>query len=185
MKRIAKLAIWTILFTPAIASHGKEPKLIPGATISVRLAGVPADEAVQVTGMYLISSNGILRLPHLDAELQAAGLEPSQLQTKIITAYKTAGIYTNPSITVLSGPNENPSVITVGGEVRTPRSVHFRPGINLYGAITDAGGANEYSDLSKVRLLRAGKERVLDLRKITPENNIELQAGDQIVVPGG
>ena len=38
--------------------------------------------------------------------------------------------------------------------------------------------------MKKVKLLRGKSEKEYDLRKVTPANNPELQAGDQVIVPG-
>jgi polysaccharide export outer membrane protein len=187
MKALFTLLLFCLsLLTPL--AQAQEAKLIAGATVTIRLAGVPAEESAAVSGMYAISSGGSISLPHLKTEINALGLRPTELQAKIVAAYKSAEIYTNPNITVLAA-GTNPGsdlVITVGGEVRTPRSVPFRPGLNLYGAISEAGGPSEFADMKRVKLMRGGKVlREIDLRKVTEENNPELQAGDQVIVPGG
>ncbi len=168
------------------AALGGEPLLSSGVMITLRLSGVPAEEAGSVTGNYVISDTGKLSLPHLKSEISAAGLRATELSTKIAAAYKAAEIYTNPNITVTASGSQigGDLVVTVGGEVRTPRTVAFRPGLDLYGAITEAGGPSEWGDMRRVKLIRNKTERVIDLRKVTADNSIELMVGDSIIVPG-
>ena len=99
--------------------------------------------------------------------------------------YKTSDIYTHPTVVIYTnGVGQIEMVVTVGGEARNPSEVPMRPGLNLYGAIMKAGGPTEYGDMRKVKLLRGNTEKVYDLRKVNTTNNPELQAGDQIVIPG-
>jgi protein involved in polysaccharide export with SLBB domain len=171
----------------ASRSFGQESNLIPGASITVRLGGVPADESNQVSGPYIISSSGTLTLPHLKGDIQAAGLKPTALANKIMAAYKSAQIYVNPNIVVLAS-GASPAgdlVVTVGGEVRAPRLVQYRPGLDLFGAVTEAGGPSEFGDMRRVKLIRGTTERIIDMRKVNASNTVELQAGDKVMVPGG
>jgi len=163
-----------------------EVRLAAGQSFALRLAGVPSEETLSVSATYTISSGGKVKLPYLSAEVDAAGLSPTELQRKIENAYKTAEIYTHPTITVMVNTQMAvEAVITVGGEVRQPNDVPFRPGINLYSAIMRCGGPTEFADMKRVKLIRNGGkvEKIYDLRKVTPENNPDLQAGDQIAVP--
>ena len=52
-------------------------------------------------------------------------------------------------------------------------------------AINRAQGFTEDAGISRVRLIRANKETIYDLRKINPDgsNNPDLMDGDQIIVP--
>ncbi len=137
-----------------------------------------------MNGTFTISDAGKLKLPFLKNELTAAGLTPTALQKLITQAYIEGEIYSHPSIMINVGPLMDQQVITVGGEVKQPGEVSYRPGINLYSAITKAGGSTDFGDVRRIKLIRGKIERIIDLRKITAENNIPLEAGDQIVVPG-
>jgi polysaccharide biosynthesis/export protein len=167
-------------------TRAQEPRFTAGQTFTLRIAGVPAEDAAQVSGVKTISSSGTISMTYLKGEIMAAGLTPTELQRKIANAYISNEIYTQPDINIqTNGVQQIEQVITVGGEVRIPAEVPFRPGLNLYAAITKAGGPTEYGDMRKVKLIRNKTERIFDLRKVTSENNPELQVGDQIVVPGG
>ncbi len=169
----------------AQTAGAQEPRFAPGHTFQMRVTGVPQEETMQVSSAYTISSEGTVKLPHI-AEISAAGLTPTELQRRIQRAYVDAEIYTHPTVTInVNSQAQIEQVVTVGGEVRQPGDFPFRPGINLYSAIMKAGGPTEFAEMKKVKLIRGKSERVIDLRKVTQENNPDLQAGDQIVVPQG
>jgi protein involved in polysaccharide export with SLBB domain len=166
-------------------AQAQEPRFAGGQTFMLRISGVPGVDLQQVSGSYTISSGGTIRLPYLNGEISATGLTPTELQRKIEAAYKSGEIYTHPTINIITNnAMTTEMLVTVGGEVRQPGDVPFRPGINLYSAITKCGGPTEYGDMKRVKLLRGKSEKVYDLRKIGNDNNPELLAGDQVVVPG-
>lgn len=178
--------ILLVLCLGTMFGRAQEPRFAPGQSFTLRISGVPQDDLVQVSGNYTISSGGTIKLPYLTGEIAANGLTPTELQRKIEAAYKTGEIYIHPTINISTGPQQSAEmVVTVGGEVRQPGDVPFRPGINLYSAISSRGGPTEYGEMKKVKLIRGKNERIYDLRKVTAENNPELMAGDQVVVPGG
>ena len=183
MKTILKL---TLLLTALLLtgwSPAQESRLAAGNTFVLRISGVPAEDIAQVGGNYTISSAGTVKLPYLDREIAASGLTATELQNKIAALYKSADIYTGPNVVVSTGTAGLEMIITVGGEVRNPADVPFRPGLNLFGAINRAGGPTEYGNMKKVKLIRGNSEKVYDLKKVTSSNNPELQAGDQVIVP--
>lgn len=169
------------------AALASEASLIAGQTVHMRLAGVPLAEIQSVTGDYIISSEGRLKVPHLKAEVSAAGLTATQLAERIQKAYVAEEIYTHPNIVITTRGMEAvaQSVISVGGEVRQPGDVVFRPGITLYAAICSRGGFTEFANPRKVKLIRRNSEQVIDLRKVSEQNNLVLEASDQVVVPPG
>ena len=189
MKTIQLLLLCLLAFigfgTSSAQGQQAEPRFAAGQTFVLRIAGVPQVDANQVTGQYSVSSGGTVRLPYL-TEVSAIGLTPTELQRKLEAAYKSSDIYTHPTISISTNANNAGSdmVITVGGEVRQPADVPFRAGINLYAAITRCGGPTEYGDMKRVKLMRGKTERIIDLRKVGNDNNPELQAGDQVIVPG-
>ena len=164
--------------------NAQESRLTPGNSFNLRLAAVPAEDTASVSSQDTLSSDGSFRLPYLDKAISASGLTATELQDKVVTLYKAAEIYTHPTVVVSFGGGTPEMVISVGGEVRTPSEVPFRPGINLFAAINRAGGQTEYADMKKVKVLRGKTEKIYDLRKVNATNNPELQAGDQVIVPG-
>ena len=82
-----------------------------------------------------------------------------------------------------TGSNTRP-VVAVVGSISQPGVVDFRPGMKICDAITERGGPDRRGDASRVRLTRGGESRDLDLSDIPshPENNVELEPGDSIIV---
>ncbi len=75
-------------------------------------------------------------------------------------------------------------MVTVSGEVRLPSEIPLRQGMQLFGAITKAGGFTEYADPRKVKVIRGNKEFEYDMRSIQANgsNNPVLVDGDCIIV---
>lgn len=85
---------------------------------------------------------------------------------------------------------QNPQVVVepmlqvaVGGEVRTPNLQILAAGTTVGQAIAQAGGAGERGNLRKVRLVRDGRERRIDLTDLeTNAAAMPVLSGDEIYV---
>jgi polysaccharide export outer membrane protein len=152
-----------------------------GDSMEVRLGGVPLEEISQVTGTYVVDTQGFVNMPHI-GRIKASGLTQEQLQTAIETTYRTKEIYTNPTITV-SVPMQA-RFVSVGGEVRMPQRIPYTPDLTVLTAISAAGGFTEYASQSRVRLVRGGKVVKVDIRKVRkdPSTDISVEPGDSIEV---
>lgn len=82
--------------------------------------------------------------------------------------------------------------VLVVGEVRGPRTIHFREGLTLLDAFVEAGGGTDYADLDVVKVVRTaadGKKQELAvnleqiLKKADLSRNIPLAPGDIVMVP--
>jgi polysaccharide biosynthesis/export protein len=74
--------------------------------------------------------------------------------------------------------------VGVTGEVRLPNLYNLPPETTIAQAVAAAGGVSEFGRLDQVRLIRAGREVVLDLRDPSPElTEMRIRSGDQIRVP--
>jgi len=149
--------------------------------MEIRLGGVPAEEINQVTGTYVVDTQGYVNMPHI-GRVKAVGLTQEQLQTAIENTYRSKEIYTNPTITV-SVPMQT-RFVNVGGEVKLPQRVQYTGDLTVLSAISAAGGFTEYASQSRVRLLRGDKVINVDIRKVRkhPETDISLEPGDTIEV---
>jgi protein involved in polysaccharide export with SLBB domain len=165
-----------------IPAFGQDAVLRAGDQIEIRLGGVPPEEVSQVTGVYTVDGDGFVNLPHI-GKIRAAGATQSQLQSAIETTYKSKEIYTNPSIT-LAVPN-TARFVEVSGSVRSPMRVPYTADLTLVGAITAAGGFNEYADQSKVRFTSDGKVMIVNVKEVRkdPSKDKHLKPGDKIDVP--
>jgi len=179
---VALIALLVTLKAPA-QTHAV---LKPSDPVKIELK-VPAEDAANVSSTYTVSEKGLLKMPYLDQDIQASGLSVSELSRRIEAAYRSAGIYSNPTVVVgLGGPAEiAPHVVTVGGEVRNPREVPLREKMRLYAAIMSAGGFTEFADVRRIKLIRESKASVYDLRVLREDgsNNPALKDGDLIHVP--
>lgn len=160
--------------------------LAPGHSVTIELK-VPSEDAANVSSVYTVSAAGTIRLPYLNGEIRAAGVSPTDLARRIEQAYRTAEIYTNPTVNVVSKDQQINNIVTVGGAVKSGgREVPLRDGMTLYMAITAAGGPDEFAKLKAIRVIRGNREFTCDMRKVDKAgsvNNPVLQPNDQIIVP--
>ena len=149
-----------------------------GDKITVRLSGVP-DEGF--FNEIQIPASGSITVPLLTQSFQAAGRNASELAAEIANAYKSQKIYTNPVVTVL--PEEQ--FVNVGGDVRGPTNVVWRPDSTLMSAINACGGFTEFANRRSVRILRGQQVMYVDCVKAaqTPGADPAVYPGDQIYVP--
>lgn len=166
-----------------LSAQGVEQSLRPGDSIALKLSGVPAEEIAVVNNTYDISDNGTINLPYI-GEVRASGLRPSQLQKHIEAAYKTAEIFTHPTVQVTANKESPTQVLYVSGEVKTPGRVLIGPGMTVHQALTAAGGPTDFAKLSKVKFTRGSVTRILDLKKADgPDAALPVRPGDQIHLP--
>lgn len=168
---------------PHAIAQSSESSLRAGDSIIVKISGVPAEEIAVVNTSYDISDTGTINLPYI-GEVRAAGQRPSTLQKNIEAAYRTAQIFTHPTIQVSSNKEAPTQVIFVSGEVKLPGRITISPGMNVSGAITTAGAFTDFANPRRVKLIRSGRPVELDCRNAdSPGSLMAVQPGDTIVVP--
>ena len=134
-----------------------------------------------------VRPDGKISLPLLN-DVQAAGLTPSQLTVQI-----TAGLnkfMNNPQVTVIVS-QINSQRIYLLGEVARPGAFALLPGMTVLQALSDAGGLSPFANAKKIYVIREqnGKRDKLlfNYKEVLagkrPEQNVDLKAGDTIVVP--
>lgn len=167
----------------SVRGQGSESALRAGDSIVIKLSGVPAEEVLVVNNSYDISDNGTINLPYI-GQIKASGLRPSTLQQSIQSAYRSAEIFTNPTIQVTANRDANTQVVFVSGEVKTPGKITMSPGMTVHGAVVAAGDATEFARMKAVKLIRNGRAVELDLRRAdSPGALMPVQPGDTISVP--
>lgn len=177
------LLLWIAGLGHQALAQGTEPNLRPGDSIIIKLSGVPQEESVLVSNTYDISDEGTINLTHL-GEIRAAGMRPSALQKSIENAYKSAEIYTNPTVLVSASRDGGTQVVYVSGEVKQPGAIPMRAGMSVHDAITSAMGPTDFAKMKAVKLTRGTSTRELDLRRAdNPDASLPVQAGDKIHVP--
>jgi protein involved in polysaccharide export with SLBB domain len=149
-----------------------------GDKITVQLSGVPDGGFFNEKE---VPASGDITVPLLTQSFHATGRNPADLAAEIANAYRSQQIYTNPVVTVL--PEER--YINVGGDVRGPSNVPWRPDSTLMSTINSCGGFTEYANRSHVRIIRGQQVIVVDcVRAIsTPGADPAVYPGDQIYVP--
>jgi protein involved in polysaccharide export with SLBB domain len=174
-----------IVFVCLISSLGiTAAQIQPGKGIKISIAGVPDAEKVQITGNYPVAENGTINMPYIGI-VRAAGLRSQQLAINLQQQYRSAGIFRDPTIQVITDAENvdvNQETVTIGGQVRKSGPVPFNNELTLWQAIQNAGGPTEFGTMRRVRLTRAGKSKEYNLNN-AQFKDIRLQRNDAIEVP--
>lgn len=174
------LAMIALVFTMVSASAQIEA----GKSINITIAGVPDQDRATITNTYPVSEGGFINMPFI-GQVRAAGLRNEELQSTLQARYKSAGIYTNPTIQVIAnrvGANVNEETVTVGGQVRRTGPVAYAKELTLWGAIQAAGGPTEFGSMKRVKVIRNGNQKTYDVTK-AQFMQIPLQRNDTVEVP--
>jgi polysaccharide biosynthesis/export protein len=141
----------------------------------------------ELTRSVPVRPDGKISLPLLN-DVQAGGLTPSQLAEQITKNLKK--FITDPQVTVIVA-QINSQRVYILGETARPGAYPLLPGMTVLQALSSAGGFTLFANVKKIYVLRkeGGKQEkfffnykeVVDGKNA--DQNIELKAGDQIVVP--
>jgi protein involved in polysaccharide export with SLBB domain len=179
--RILTLIGLVIALPSSLFAQG-EPILKAGETFTLRISGVPGNDAAVINGPYTISDAGMIRL-HLIDPVSASGLTPSKLSVKIEASYKRAQIYTKPTVNInVSGGGSVERYVTIMGEVSAQGPVAYNPNLTLLAAIGQARGFTDFADRKQVILVRKGTRTYHDLSRAGTKDDVVLKPGDQIAV---
>lgn len=134
-----------------------------------------------------VRPDGKISLPLLN-DVQAAGLTPAQLAAQLTDSLKK--FVANPQVTVIV-TTINSQRIYLMGEVTRAGAYPLLPGMTVLQALSSGGGFTQFANTKKIYLLRQenGKQVKLpfNYKQViggkNPEQNIQLKAGDTIVVP--
>jgi len=134
-----------------------------------------------------VRPDGRISLPLLN-DVQAAGLTPGQLAAQITEGLKK--FITSPQVTVIV-TQINSQRVYILGEAMRPGAYVLLPGMTVLQALSSAGGFTMFANTKKIYVVRqtGGKQEKFPFNYKEavggkhPEQNIVLQAGDQIVVP--
>lgn len=134
-----------------------------------------------------VRPDGKISLPLLN-EMQAAGLTPSELTAQIASGLNK--FMTNPQVTVIVS-QINSQRIYILGEVTRPGAFALLSDMTVLQALSDAGGFTPFANSKKIYVIRMqnGKQEKLFfnykevLNGKRAEQNVDLRAGDTIIVP--
>ena len=134
-----------------------------------------------------VRPDGRIALPLIN-EVQAAGLTPEELQKKITEESKK--YMEDASITIVVR-EINSLKIFITGQVGKPGTYPLTSSMTVIQLIALAGGLNEYANAKNIMIMRKDGDKQVSLKfnykevaagkKL--EQNIELKAGDTVVVP--
>lgn len=134
-----------------------------------------------------VRPDGKISLPLLN-DVQAAGLTPVQLAAVITQRLKQ--FIAEPHVTVIvTAMNSRKAYVM--GQVARQGAVPLISNLTVLQALSAAGGPVQFANTKKIYILRSegGKQKILPfnyaavIKGKNPEQNINLQPGDTIVVP--
>lgn len=177
------LLLLTFMLTSLV--HAKISK---GEQLSIMIKGVPTDEQATVNGSYPVSTSGKIHLPYIDNPVSASGVSSDALARRIEAAYKSAGIYTTPTITVTSLKEAekekkdiaeaNQQFVTIIGQVGRSGPQLLRPNMRLIDVVA-AAAPNEFAAQNRVELLRNGVTYYYDM-KVAAHTVVKVYSNDQV-----
>lgn len=183
MKNIVRLLVALVVALPLGAqtsplgtsvqptSRTADPVLQPGDIVRIAVWQQPA-----WSGDYEVAADGTVRHP-LYRGVRVTGVPLSVAEERMRAFLRR---YEETPTFVMQALFQ----VIVGGEVREPKLYTLPPEVTVSQAVALAGGPTERANLEGVRLLRGGREMILDLTR--PESGaaaMPIRSGDQIVVP--
>ncbi len=131
-----------------------------------------------------VRPDGKIAFP-LVGDVQAAGLTPDELRTRI--SDKLVKFVKNPRVTVIVAAYKSKRV-SVLGEVKRPGVVPLSGNTTLLEGISRAGGITQDADLEGALLVRDGHVLPVNFEKLlragaVAENNLPLQPADVVLIP--
>jgi len=177
----------------------------PGAdesSAAVKVRGVPDDyiigsgDVLQIAvwkepevsvPTVVVRPDGRIAIP-LIKDVEVAGLSPEQAETQITT--QLSKYINTPNVTVVVATINSKKVYVLGG-VKKEGPLPYTYRMSVIQALSEAGGLTEYAKRKKIYVLRTenGKDYRLPfdydavIKGEKMEQNIQLLAGDTVVVP--
>jgi polysaccharide export outer membrane protein len=135
----------------------------------------------------LVRPDGKFSFP-LTGEVQAAGRSPAEVRADIESRLK---VYIPEPVVTVTVTGVNGNGIYVIGQVNKPGAFVMNPRLSVLQALSVAGGTTPFAKLDNIVVIRmsGGTQRSLPFRynKVSEgkdlSENIELEAGDVVVVP--
>jgi len=184
MKNSLIALLFAVFAVGSALAQNTELALKAGDKVTVRIAGVPDNEILQISGIYTVSDSGTIKLPHLSNGVRAAGVKPSRLQSDIERSYIAEEIYTRPNITISTDDGgATARTVTIVSGCNRNGPVPYSANLTIFKAIGTAGGFSPFAKPSKAKLIRNGQATQLDLSRYDASVDIKLEPEDQIIVP--
>jgi polysaccharide export outer membrane protein len=201
-RRVVLLACTLALAQPAVATmQVRAQQVPPQAAANGAAAALPPDFVIgpddvldvrfwkdqDMSGEVVVRPDGRISLPLLN-DVQAAGLTPEQLRTRLIEEARR--YVETPNATVIV-KTINSRKVFITGQVATPGPYPLTSRVTVVQLIAMAGGLREYAEADKIVIMRSEGGRVISLRfdytKLAEgknvSQNIDLRPGDTVIVP--
>jgi protein involved in polysaccharide export with SLBB domain len=172
MRHAVSLVFAALLFSVSLSAQGggDVPVLQPGDVLRIT---VWENEAM--SGEVTVGPDGALMHP-LYRQVRVAGVPLPEVDARMRAFLER--FVTNPQFVA-----EPLLRVAVGGEVRQPNLYSLAPGTTVAQAMVLAGGPTERGRLDRVRMVRGGRESLLDLTDpAAPMAATTIQSGDQFYV---
>lgn len=164
-------------------ASAQDNKVKRNSVIEIAVLGVPPGEQSRINQIYPVDGKGNIRMWEIGT-IRAEGLSTTALAQKIEASYKSAQIYTSPTILVKTnseGEKVN-ELVTLAGKVNRPGPIQWVRGMTLAQAIASAGGPNTFGTTKRVSIYRDGVKYELSpltddkhkLEKVYPNDTIEI-----------
>jgi len=129
----------------------------------------------ELSGEFIVTGTGAIAHP-LYREVRVTGIPLTAVETRLrvlLEKYEA-----NPQFVV-----EPLLRVAVGGEVRLPNLYNLPPETSVSQAVALAGGATERGHRDRLRLMRAGSDMMVDLKRADITGaGMPIRSGDQITV---
>ena len=137
----------------------------------------------------VIRTDGKISMPLLK-EVEVVGLTPTQLEKLITERLVAGGMINSPDVTVIVTGTSSKKIY-VQGQVKKEGPIPFTYNMSVMQALSEAGGISPYAKKTRIYILRRENGKTFQLpfdyaavlKGQRLELNIQLQAGDMIVVP--
>lgn len=176
--------LWLGMLALIVVSGSLSAQIQAGKAINITISNVPDQDKSTVNNVYPVSDSGMINMPFIGA-VRAQGLRNEELAAALQARYISAGIYTHPTIQVITNSvnkGVDEETVTLGGQIRKTGPVLFFKGLTIWQAIQNAGGPTEFGSMYRVTLFRDGNQKTYDLTK-TEFMQIPLQRNDAIDIP--
>ncbi len=194
-----KLLFLIAFFIEAAVGQGRFSPSTPDSGPNLPVQSIGANDLIaisvygapELTRTVRVSAEGLIRLPMLKQKIEARGLMPADLETKIATALSEEEILVDPAVTVtIAEYHSRP--ISVAGAVKRPVTFQAIGKITLLEALTRAEGLNidAGSEILISRPSRNGQTPLIERIRVNglidaadPALNVLLEGGEEVRVP--
>jgi len=155
------------------------------------LLAISVYAAPELTRTVRVSAEGLIRLPMLHEKIEAQGLLPAELETRIAAVLTDEEILVEPVVTVAIAEYYS-RPISVAGAVKTPVTFQAAGRTTLLEALTRAQGLTEEagSEILVTRPSKTGEPALLSripvkglIDAADPQWNLALEGGEEVRVP--